>query len=159
PRPARQTFHGRRHAFTVAKGTTGALQALGRREGWTFFMMALGAFQILLSRCSRQDDVVVGTPVANRGRPELEPLIAPFLNTIVLRADLAGNPTFRELMGRVREMALSAFEHQEMPFEQLVVELRPERDLSRNPLFQVLFNVLNDTELPRLGDVVVEPIT
>jgi amino acid adenylation domain-containing protein len=103
-------------------------------------MTLLTAFKILLQRHSGQDDIAVGSPIANRNRAEVEPLIGLFLNTLVLRTDLSNNPTFRELLGRVREVCLGAYTHQDLPFEKLVEELHPERDLSRHPLFDVLFN-------------------
>jgi amino acid adenylation domain-containing protein len=108
-------------------------------------MALLGAFQILLQRYTGHDDVAVGCPVANRARPELELLIGFFVNFLVMRTDLSGNPTFRELLGRVRETALSAYAHQDMPFEKLVEQLQPQRDPSRNPLFQVTFQIIVDS--------------
>ena len=116
-------------------------------------MTLLAAFQVLLHRYSGQEDIAVGTPIAGRGRTELEGLIGFFVNTLVLRSDLAGNPTFTELLARVRETALGAYTHQDLPFEKLVEELSPSRDISRNPLFQVMFVLQNapDAELMLRG--------
>ena len=139
PRPPAQSHHGAHVALDLPEALTRALKELGRREGATLFMTLLAAFQVLLHRYSGQEDIAVGTPIAGRGRTELEGLIGFFANTLVLRSDLSGNPGFRELLARVRESALGAYTHQDLPFEKLVEELAPERDLSRNPLFQVMF--------------------
>ena len=106
-------------------------------------MTLLAAFQVLLHRYSGQDDIAVGTPIAGRRRTELEGLIGFFVNTLVLRSDLAGNPTFTEFLARVRDSALGAYTHQDIPFETLVAELSPSRDMSRHPLFQVMFVLQN----------------
>jgi amino acid adenylation domain-containing protein len=143
PRPARQSFRGSKCTLMLPKPLTEQIAALGRKEGATLFMMLLAAFNVLLSRYSGQDDIVVGSPIAGRTRAELENLIAFFVNTLVLRADLSGNPSFRELLARVRETAMGAYAHQDVPFEKLVEELKPDRDLSRNPLFQVMFILQN----------------
>jgi amino acid adenylation domain-containing protein len=143
PRPAVPSLAGAVQPFNLSRGLTADLQALCRREGATLFMALLAAFQALLGRYAGQDDVAVGTPVANRTRAELEGLIGLFVNTLVLRADLSGNPTFRELLGRVREAALQAYDHQDLPFEKLVEAVQPERDPSRHPLFQVMFVLQN----------------
>ncbi|HVG31078.1 MAG TPA: amino acid adenylation domain-containing protein, partial [Pyrinomonadaceae bacterium] len=139
PRPAVQTFGGSHLRFNLSSELTKQLQALGQREGATLFMVLLAAFQTLLYRYTGQPDISVGTPIANRTRKEIEGLIGFFVNTLVLRADLSGGPTFRELLSRVREVCLGAYAHQDVPFEKLVEELQVERDLSRSPLFQVMF--------------------
>ncbi|HEX7734015.1 MAG TPA: amino acid adenylation domain-containing protein, partial [Ktedonobacteraceae bacterium] len=139
PRPARQTFRGAQHAFSLPTSLRDRLAALSRQEGATLFMTLLAAWQTLLWRYSGQDDLLVGTPVANRTHEPLEGLIGCFLNTLVLRTDLSGDPSFRALLGRVREMALEAYAHQEVPFEQVVEAVQPARDLSHSPLFQVMF--------------------
>jgi amino acid adenylation domain-containing protein len=143
PRPAVPSSRGGRHPFTFPRELGESLQALGRREGGTLFMTLLGAFQVLLSRYTGSDDIVVGSPVAGRSERETERLIGLFVNTLVLRTDLSGDPTFRELLGRVREVCLDAHAHQDLPFEKLVEELQPERDPSRTPLFQVMFTLQN----------------
>ncbi|MEG4234725.1 amino acid adenylation domain-containing protein [Microcoleus sp. Pol11C3] len=139
PRPPVQTYRGAREFLELPKKSTDALKALSQQEGVTLFMTLLAAFQILLYRYTGQEDVIVGSPIANRNRAEIEGLIGFFVNTLVLRTELSGDPSFRELLGRVREVALGAYAHQDLPFEKLVEELQLERDLSRNPLFQVMF--------------------
>jgi amino acid adenylation domain-containing protein len=140
PRPPVRSTAGAVVAFTIPAPTAGALRATARRSGATMFMTLLAGFAVLLGRYTGLDDVVVGTPVANRNRAETEGLIGFFVNTLVMRADLAGDPEFADLLGRVRAMALDAYAHQDMPFEQLVDVLAPDRDRSRAPLFGVLFN-------------------
>ncbi|MEW5929248.1 MAG: amino acid adenylation domain-containing protein [Gemmatimonadota bacterium] len=145
--------------FEIPAETTRALRELGRRQGATLFMTLLAGWQTLLGRYAAQDDVVVGTPVANRTRAELEGLIGFFVNTLVLRADLADDPEFSALLGRVRESTLGAFAHQDLPFERLVEELAPERSLSHNPLFQVMFALQNMELGPvSLGEVETETL-
>jgi amino acid adenylation domain-containing protein len=136
-----QTFRGASLQDWVPAHLTDALRSLGRPQGASLFMVLLAGFQILLQRLSGQDDVAVGSPVSGRLRPEIEALIGSFVNPLVLRTDLSGRPTFEELLGRVRETTLGAYAHQDVPFEKLLEELRPERDLSRPPLFQVLFSL------------------
>ncbi|HEX9939644.1 MAG TPA: condensation domain-containing protein, partial [Longimicrobium sp.] len=145
PRPAVQTFRGANERVELPAEVLERLRALARQEGATLYMVALAAFQALLSRYSGSDDVVVGSPIAGRGRSEVEGLIGFFVNTLVLRTDVSGDPSFRALLGRVREVTLGAYEHQEVPFEKLVAELQPERSLSHAPLFQVSFT-LRDTQ-------------
>src|SRR6185312_12907032 len=143
PRPAVQSHRGASLAASFGHGMDLRLEALGRRLGVTPFMALLAGFATLLSRYGSQNDVVVGSPVANRGSSELEDLIGFFANTLALRVDLAGDPTFAELAGRVREMALGAYARQDVPFEHLVSELRPDRDLSHTPVFQVVLALQN----------------
>ena len=143
PRPAAQSFHGATRMHAIGRETTRALEALARRHDATLFMVLLAAVQTLLGRYAGQDDVALGSPIANRTRTEVEPLIGFFVNSLVLRGDLAGDPPFAELIGRSRRAALEAYSHQDLPFERLVEELRPERRLSHNPLFQVMFAVQN----------------
>ncbi|MGD2114873.1 MAG: amino acid adenylation domain-containing protein, partial [Acidobacteriota bacterium] len=143
PRPALESFRGAIEPFALAPDTVAGVRALARSERATPFMVLLAAFAAVLARWAGRDDLLLGTPVAGRTRSELEPLIGFFANTLVLRADLRGGPGFRELLRRVRAHALVAFGHQEMPFERLVEELEDERDLSRNPLFQVMFALQN----------------
>ena len=138
-----QTYRGTRHSWVLPASLSESLEALSRQEGVTLFMMLLTAFQTLLHRYTGQTDIVVGSPVAGRMLTEIEGLIGCFVNTLVLRTDLSGNPTFRELLARVREVALGAYAHQDLPFEKLVEELQPERSLSYEPLFQVMFILQN----------------
>jgi len=153
-RPIVQTFRGTHHSLRLPKNISTGLKALSRQEGITLFMTLLAAFKILLHCYTSQDDIVIGTPIANRNRLETEGLIGFFVNTLVLRTDFSGDPDFRELLRRVREVCLGAYAHQDLPFERLVEELRPARDLSRNPLFQVMFVLQNGRpgtlELPGL---------
>ncbi|MGC5568955.1 condensation domain-containing protein, partial [Streptomyces sp. FR-108] len=140
PRPPVRSAEGAMAPFVVPAETADALRALSRERGTTMFMTLLAALDVLLGRYAGSEDVVVGTPVANRNRAETEDLIGFFVNTLVMRADLSGDPSFREVLGRVRETALGAYAHQDLPFEQLVDELVTERDRSRTPLFQVVFS-------------------
>jgi amino acid adenylation domain-containing protein len=142
-RPLIQTFNGSYHSSILSPELGDFLFEFNRREGVTLFMTLLAAFQTMLYRYTNQEDIVVGTPIANRTRKETEGLIGFFVNTLVLRTDCSGNPTFRELLRRVREVALEAYGHQDIPFEKLVEELKPERTLNRMPLFQTFFAVQN----------------
>jgi len=148
PRPAAPTYRGRQVSFTLTDGLLEALGSLSRRERVSRFMTLLAAFNALLARSTGQTDLVVGTPIAGRTLVELSDLIGCFTNTLVLRTDLSGDPTFRELLGRVRQVALGAYAHQELPFEKLVEELQPERSTRHHPLFQVLFNYLDFPAAP-----------
>jgi NRPS condensation-like uncharacterized protein len=149
PRPTVSSFYSATLSRHLSKELSNDLKTLSRREGVTLFMCLLAAFQLLLRRYSGQDDITVGSPVANRTRAETEELIGFFVNTLVLRTDVSGNPTFRELVQRVRETALGAYAHQDVPFEKLVEELAPERSLSFTPLFQVMF-ALENAPLPEV---------
>jgi surfactin family lipopeptide synthetase A len=139
PRQALQTFHGDRQPFILPQSLADALRTLNRREGATMFMTLLAVFKTLLYRYSRQEDILIGVPVAGRQQGMTEELIGFFVNTLVLRTNLSGEPTFVELLRRVRAVALDAYTHQDVPFEKLVEELKPERNLSHQPLFQVMF--------------------
>ncbi|RKH18898.1 amino acid adenylation domain-containing protein [Corallococcus sp. CA047B] len=150
PRPSVRSHRGSVLPVALPRELSSALAALSRREGSTLFMTLLAAFQVLLHRHSGQDDIVVGSPIAGRTRAETEGLIGFFVNTLVLRTDLSGEPSFRELLKRVREVTLGAYVHQDVPFEKLVEELAPARDLSRSPLFQVMF-VLQNAPMPELS--------
>ena len=143
PRPAVASFRGAYQKLSIPPALTAALRELSQQQEVTLFMTLLAAFQVLLSRYSGQDDIVVGSPIANRNRTEIENLIGFFVNTLVMRTDMSGDPTFTELLVRVKEMALQAYGHQDLPFEKLVEELHPERDLSRNPLVQVIFQLFS----------------
>ncbi|NOT58294.1 MAG: amino acid adenylation domain-containing protein, partial [Deltaproteobacteria bacterium] len=154
PRPAVQTFRGAHQSVVLPATLTEGFKVLSRQEGVTLFMTLLAAFKVLLFRYTGQDDLIVGTPVANRNRLEIEGLIGFFVNTLVLRTHLSDNPSFRELVRQVREVCLGAYVHQDLPFERLVEELHLERNLNRNPLFQVMFvfqnAALRSLELPGL---------
>ncbi|HSF39106.1 MAG TPA: condensation domain-containing protein, partial [Thermoanaerobaculia bacterium] len=143
PRPAVQGPGGSAVFTDLPAGLAERLKGLGRTLGATLFMVVTAAFQALLSRLSGQTDLTVGTPVANRHRTEIEGLVGFFVNTLVLRAGLSGDPPFAELLARVRQGAIEAFQHGEVPFSRIVEEVRPERSLSHSPLFQVMFSLAN----------------
>ncbi|MDJ0717356.1 MAG: amino acid adenylation domain-containing protein, partial [Prochloraceae cyanobacterium] len=154
PRPSVQTYRGGTQSLSLDTDLSEKLQTLSRNTGSTLFMTLLAAFATLLYRYSDRKDILIGSPIANRHRSEIESSIGLFVNTLVLRTDLSGNPSFLELLGRVRSVTLDAYDRQDVPFEKLVEELQPERSLSYNPLFQVLFNMGNweetQLELPAL---------
>jgi amino acid adenylation domain-containing protein/non-ribosomal peptide synthase protein (TIGR01720 family) len=154
PRPPVQTFHGASHRFALPEDLAAGIRRLCRAQGVTLYMALLAAFKALLTRITGQTDLCLGSPIANRNRAELEGLIGFFVNTLVLRTDLSNDPTFCELLARVRETALGAYAHQDLPFERLVEELAPVRDLSRTPLFQSVFSLqsapLSELELSGL---------
>ncbi len=142
-RPPAELFRGARSKLVVPEPLVRGLEQLGQRHGVTLFMTLLAAFKVLLARYTGQDDIVIGSPSANRSRAELNQLIGFFVNNLVLRTDLSGNPSFAELLGRVREVTLRSYEHQDVPFDVLVHALRPERSLDHSPLFQVMFILQN----------------
>ncbi len=159
PRPAIQTFRGRKQRWQISKTLTEALKSFSKREAVTLFMTMLAAFKVLLYRYTNQADILIGSPIANRNRKEIEGLIGFFVNTLVLRTDLSGNPSFKELLRRIREVTLDAYAHQDLPFEQLVEELQPERNLSYTPLFQVMFILQNaPMEVLKLPDLSLSPM-
>ncbi|MFW6357632.1 MAG: amino acid adenylation domain-containing protein [Chroococcales cyanobacterium] len=154
PRPAIQRLRGKKRSLLIPQALTSSLKALSRQENVTLFMTLLAGFQTLLYRYSGQNDILVGSPIANRSCKEIEGLIGFFVNTLVLRTQFSNGASFRELLAQVREVTLGAYSHQDLPFEMLVEQLQPERNLSHTPLFQVMF-VLNNTpatalELPEL---------
>jgi non-ribosomal peptide synthetase component F len=160
PRPPVQSLNGVRHRFRLSEELTEGLQRLSRQHGATLFMTLLAAFQVLLSRYTGQLDIVVGTGIANRNRAEMENLIGFFVNMLALRTDLSGNPPFRELLRRVREVTLDAYAHQDLPFDKLVEELQPTRDLRRSPIFQAVLVLQNApmTEV-RFPGLTLTPLT
>jgi amino acid adenylation domain-containing protein/FkbM family methyltransferase/non-ribosomal peptide synthase protein (TIGR01720 family) len=157
PRPAVPSHAGAVQSFDLSAELTAELKTVSRQSGVTLFMTLLAAFQLLLSKYSNQSDIAVGADVANRNRTETEVLIGFFINQLVLRADFSGDPSFNELLKQVRETTLQAYEHADLPFEKLVEELQPDRDLSRTPLFQVSFTLQNSVrEEAGLGDLAME---
>jgi amino acid adenylation domain-containing protein len=143
PRPPNVSFHAARQSLTLDEPLVKALRTLSQREGVTTFMTLLATFNILLSRYTGQDDILVGSPIANRTRTETESLIGLFLNNLVLRTRLSGDPTFGQLLAQVRDVALGAYANQDVPFQKLVAEMKAQRDPSRMPLFQVFFNLFD----------------
>ncbi len=159
PRPPTPSFRAARSPFTLTRSQSDALEALGRRESVTPFMVLLAAFSAALGRFSGQSDIAVGSPIAGRGRTELEGMIGMFVNTLVLRTDLSGNPSGRALLERVKEATLGAYAHQDLPFEKLVEELHPERDPSRSPLFQVMLSLQEESSMPAsLEGLSIQPL-
>jgi len=160
PRPERQTFRGARQSFTWTADLTGSLRALSRQENVTLFMILVAAFKTLVYRMTEQTDILIGVPTAGRNRAETEGLIGCFINTLVFRTELSGNPSFIELLQRVRGTTLAAYEHQEVPFELLVEALHLERNLSYMPLVQVLFDFINipPSEIPQLPGLSARPL-
>ncbi len=159
-RPAAASYRGASERIELCEEVTEKLKQMSQREGVTLFMSLLAGFQVLLARYSGQSDIAVGTPIAGRNRREIEGLIGFFVNTLVMRVDVGGNPTVREMLGRVREAALGAYAHQDVPFEKLVEELQPERSLSHTPLFQVMMafqsRAVSEVEIGELKAGVME---
>jgi amino acid adenylation domain-containing protein len=147
PRPAVQSYQGKSQSWEISSSLTKQLQSLAQNENVTLFMLLLAAFKTLLYRYTGQEDIIVGSPIANRNHEQLKGLIGFFVNTLVLRSNLAGNPIFSELLSQMRQVALEAYAHQDLPFDKLVEALQPERDLSYTPLFQVMFALQNAPEL------------
>ncbi|HJP95209.1 MAG TPA: amino acid adenylation domain-containing protein [Pyrinomonadaceae bacterium] len=159
PRPALQTYNGSSLSFPLSAALSQSIKSLCKAEGVTPFMMLLAAFKVFLYRYTGEEDLIVGSPIANRHRHELESLIGFFVNTLAMRTDLSGNPTFRELLKLVRETALGAYAHQDLPFEYLVEQLQPNRDLSHSPLVQVVLVLQNTPERKvELPGLVVTPL-
>jgi amino acid adenylation domain-containing protein len=159
-RPAVQTYRGATESLALDGGLSEQIKALSKQEGATLFMTLLAGFKILLHRYTGQTDMVVGTPIANRNRAELEDQIGFFVNALVLRTDLSGDPTFRQLLKRVREVSLEAFAHQDIPFERVVEHMQPDRDMSRSPLFQVMFEFLSSPKQEHaLTGLEITPLT
>ena len=154
PRPSQQSFKGDHIPITLDPQLTRALNLFSQKHGVTLFMTILSAWSVVLSRLSGQDDIVIGTPSANRSRQEIEPLIGLFVNTLAMRIDISGEPSTRELLDRVRRHTLAAYAHQDLPFEQVVEIVQPPRSMSHTPLFQVMFvwqnNETGQLDLPGL---------
>ncbi|NJK58779.1 MAG: AMP-binding protein, partial [Pleurocapsa sp. SU_5_0] len=158
PRPPVQTYRGAKLSFKLAKNLTQAIEAIAQKNEATVFMTLLAVFKILLYRYTGQEDIVVGSYIANRNRAEIEDLIGFFVNTLVLRSEFSGNPTFEELLCQVRKMMIGAYAHQDLPLEKLVEELQVERDPKYNPIFQVSFGLQNTPEVKlELPELTVMP--
>ncbi len=159
PRPSVQTYKGARKGLHFSPALLQGLNTLGQAQGTTLYMTLLAGFSVLLGRYSNQTDIAVGSPIANRNRPELERLIGFFVNTLVMRTDVSGEPVFLDLLAQVKETALAAYAHQDIPFEYLVEALEPERNMSYSPLFQVMFVLQNipspDVQFP---DLTISPV-
>ena len=158
PRPPMQTHRGARESLLLSRNLTESIAALARRDGATLFMTLLAAFKILLSRLTGLEDIIVGSPITSRPQRETEGLIGFFLNNLVLRTELSGNPSFRDVLARVRETALEAYANQDVPFGKLVDSLNPDRNLCRTPIFQVYFNLLNFSERLQLPGLAMSDI-
>jgi hypothetical protein len=159
PRPPIQTFSGTIETFTISSEISNGVRVLSRQSGVTVFMTLVAAFNILLQRYTGQDDIVIGSGTANRNRYETEPLLGCFFNWLTLRSDLSGNPTFRELLQRVRTVTLGAYAHQDLPFEKLLEKLQPERDAGHSPLFQVALTFQNfPAQTLELGGLKLTPV-
>ena len=159
PRPTRSGRNAQSHAIALPRDLSNSLRSFSQREGVTLFMTMLAAFKVLLARHSGQEDIIIGTPVAGRDQAAMEGLVGYFINALALRTDLSGNPTFRELLQRVKSTALDAYSHQELPFEKLVEKLQPQRERSHAPVFQILFNLFNLAPLPEsFGGLQVERV-
>jgi amino acid adenylation domain-containing protein len=158
PRSPIQTYRGAQQFLELSQTLTEALEKLARQEGITLFMLLLAAFKALLYRYTGQEDILIGSPIANRNRDELKRLIGFFVNTLVLRTNLEGNPSFRELLRRVRQVALEAYAHQDLPFDKLVEAIQPTRDISHTPLFQVSFTLRNPPQLEEIPGINLSPI-
>ncbi len=158
PRPSRQTFNGARRVFELSREIMSGVKAVSRAEGATDFIVLLSAFRLLLYRLTGQEDQIVGTAIARRNRPELEKLVGLFINNLALRTSLAGDPTVRELIGRVRETCLNGFANQDVPFDRLA-SVQTERHLSHSPLFQVMF-ILQNFPMPQktMGELTLKPV-
>lgn len=159
PRPSIPSYRGATVSFSLSAALSKSLKSLSRQEGVTMFMLTLAAFKTLLHRYTAQEDIIIGTSAENRNRTEIEPLIGFFVNTLPLRTNLSGNPRFRELLRRVKEVALGGYTHQDLPFEKLVEELQPERSVRQMPLFNVAFGVQNAPgEDLKLRDIKIKPM-